>query len=921
MQKTIKTALVACVLAFAAPLAAEEFVARDDAFQAGDTFRDCPECPEMVVVPAGEFFMGSPENEIGHSHPQEDPYHKVFVRQPYAIGKYEVTFDEWDACVADGGCGGYRPNDVGWGRGSRPVIFISFEDAVAYTKWLSRKTGASYRLPSEAEWEYAARGGTMTPFHFGMTLNKDQAAFGAHVIHGPRNHTMPVGSFPPNAFGLHDVHGNVAEWTEDCWNPNYFSGPHHTNAMSNGDCRQRVTRGGSWQYSADYARSAARAPTYAAKGSGKDMNGFRVVRSLPLREPDLEAGIKAFEIGDYAQAQREFEPLAAQGDAVAQFYLGGMYLNGLGVVPGHTEAYQWLRKSADQDHADALYLVGYMYAEGLGLLKSTEEAIKWWRRAAGQGHIDAQYEIGYRYAEAVGVARDFAEAAKWWRMAAERGHASAQFGLGLLYINGDGVARNTRAAKEWWDKAANQGLAEAQTTLGVMYYNGDGVVRDLTIAYMWFDLAVSQGYREAAGHLDDVAALMTDAQIGEARELVAAWLNRSGDETVESLRLGPHEAAEAANEMVTRFEDGEKAFARGRYTEALRLWRPLADQGYAVAQFMIGNLYADGLGVGQDYSEAAKWFRMAAESGIAEAQVNLGLFYEQGLGVPRDYAAAAELYRKAADLGFADAYFFLGNMYADGLGVTKDLVEAARLFRKAAEKGVAEAQHNLALHYLLGDGVRQDFTEAATWMRKAAEAGIADAQANIGIMYLQGDGVPRDVDMAVTWLRKAAEQGNPETQVDLGILFSEGKDLAQDNAEAVKWFRRSADQGFALGQVGLGLSYATGEGVGRDNVLAYMWFELAAGQKSESAAKARKIALETQRALAGDMTPRQIAKAEKMARQWRPVPESEPEANPVVDDTPPEASSVVDETPPDTASSPSGEEETQKFDPSARPTR
>ena len=120
--------------------------------QPGDTFKDCDVCPEMVVIPAGQFMMGSPPYEE-ERHPDESPQHQVTIRQTFAVGKYEVTFREWDACVAGGGCNGYRPDDKGWGRCNRPVINVSWNDAQAYLRWLSRKGGAEYRLLSEAEWE------------------------------------------------------------------------------------------------------------------------------------------------------------------------------------------------------------------------------------------------------------------------------------------------------------------------------------------------------------------------------------------------------------------------------------------------------------------------------------------------------------------------------------------------------------------------------------------------------------------------------------------------------------------------------------------------------------------------------------------------------------------------------------------------
>ena len=263
---------------------------RDGPTEPGATFRDCPECPEMVVVPAGSFLMGSPELEGGRED-GEGPVHRVTIARPFAVGKYEVTFSQWDACVTDGGCGGHRPADQGWGRGDRPVIHVSWPDAKAYVEWLSRKTGEAYRLPSESEWEYVARAGTRSPFHTGLTITTEQANYDGRYVYryshpssfdpdGPyRRRTLPVGSFAPNAFGLHDVHGNVYEWVEDCWHDDYDGAPTDGSAWTDAeDCGERVSRGGSWDDPPRLVRSATRDELDVAEGS--EIDGFRVARML-----------------------------------------------------------------------------------------------------------------------------------------------------------------------------------------------------------------------------------------------------------------------------------------------------------------------------------------------------------------------------------------------------------------------------------------------------------------------------------------------------------------------------------------------------------------------------------------------------------------------------------------------------------------
>ena len=238
----------------------------------GRRFRDCAGCPELVVVPSGTYKMGSPAGEGGRDG-DEGPVHEVTFARPFAVGVYEVTFGEWDVCVSDGGCGGYRPGDRGWGRGRRPVINVSWENVKAYVKWLSRETGKEYRLLSESEWEYVARAGTKGKYHFGSVLSPSRANYG-----GNEGGTVPVGSYSSNDWGLYDVDGNVWEWVEDCWNGSYRGAPGDGSAWESGDCGSRVLRGGSWFNEPGGLRAANRSRYNT--GSRSNYAGFRVARTL-----------------------------------------------------------------------------------------------------------------------------------------------------------------------------------------------------------------------------------------------------------------------------------------------------------------------------------------------------------------------------------------------------------------------------------------------------------------------------------------------------------------------------------------------------------------------------------------------------------------------------------------------------------------
>jgi len=279
----------------------------------------------MVVIPNGQFTMGSPENE-SEREANEGPQHRVRI-STFALAKTEVTFDQWLECLNARACSN-RPEDEGWGRGDRPVVNVNWNDAQDYVQWLREKTGEDYRLPSEAEWEYAARADTTTRFNTGDCIHKSQANFDGNypALACPRGdkgwRTMPVGSLSPNAFGLYDMHGNAEEWVADCWNDSYRGAPGDGSAWMAGDCTRTVQRGGSWNDAGRALRSAARTKngprdyrTHITGGSG-----FRPARSIlspaSTQAPDTLVEDETHEVTDVQALGEPESAVAAESTTV-----------------------------------------------------------------------------------------------------------------------------------------------------------------------------------------------------------------------------------------------------------------------------------------------------------------------------------------------------------------------------------------------------------------------------------------------------------------------------------------------------------------------------------------------------------------------------------------------------------------------------
>jgi formylglycine-generating enzyme required for sulfatase activity len=240
----------------------------------GSDFKECANsCPVMIVVPAGKFIMGSPKSESDREG-SERPQHEVTIAKPFAVSKFEATFEEWDACVAAAACP--RAPDR-WGRGEMPVINVSWGDAKQYVGWLSRLTGKEYRFLTEAEWEYAARAGAVTRYFWGDDPGTGNANCDGCGSRWDLEQTAPVGK--PNAFGLYDMHGNVWEWVEDSWHDNYDSAPTDGSAwLRRDDPSYPVVRGGSWRNDPQTVRAAVRARRIT--GVRFDTLGVRLARTL-----------------------------------------------------------------------------------------------------------------------------------------------------------------------------------------------------------------------------------------------------------------------------------------------------------------------------------------------------------------------------------------------------------------------------------------------------------------------------------------------------------------------------------------------------------------------------------------------------------------------------------------------------------------
>ncbi len=498
-----------------------------------------PDPAHLVWIKPGTFTMGSPITEPDRGY-GESPQTEVTISQGFWMSKYETTQEEYLAVI------GNNPS-VFTGDVNRPVEQVRWEDATNYCGKLTAReraagrlpSGYAYRLPTEAEWEYACRAGTTTRFSYGDDLNctllgnhacragtttrlsygddPGCAQLGNYAWYDSNSGgtTHPVGGRKPNAWGLYDMHGNVWEWCLD-WHSRSLPGGSVTDPRGPNTGSDHVLRGGCWLYGGWECRSANRADSRGHSGFGGI--GFRPV--LCPCQPEEAATAPGRTVQSEADRKEvaDIRTRAEKGDIQAQMQLGRIFSYGFwykGVAQDDVEAVKWWRKAAEQKHPMAQCLLGERYNDGRGVPQDKLEAVKWYRRAAEQNDANGQWSLGLCYSNGDGVPKDEVEAVKWYRRAAEQNDANGQWSLGLCYSDGRGVPQDYVEAVTWYRKAAERNYALAQIRLYCCYYNGTGVPQDYVEAYKWLLLASAQTNE----HDDPIGLerMMTPEQIKEAK--------------------------------------------------------------------------------------------------------------------------------------------------------------------------------------------------------------------------------------------------------------------------------------------------------------------------------------------------------------------------------------------------------------------
>jgi TPR repeat protein len=571
-------------------------------------------------------------------------------------------------------------------------------------------------------------------------------------------------------------------------------------------------------------------------------------------DQEYATGISAYKEGQYQAALQKFQFLAEQGHADAQYRLGDMYATGMGgVVPkDDTEAVKWFQKAAEQHHVQAQSQLRYISANGQkGESKPTETPPQIVLT------VDQQYETGvaaYEHGE-------YQTAFQTFESLAEQRYLPAQYRLGEIYMKGIAgiIGQDERAALMWFAKAAEQGYALAQYQIGCMYAQGQGVAQNDEEAFVWYQLAANQGNTLAQDKLESLlqqtsAPILRNAAEAETLQIqyeqgLAAYKQGQYQAALEQFRfLAEQGYADAQYRLGSMYAMGmggvvpkddleavkwfKKAaiqqhvqarsqlgvlYANGQSQATFQIFQWLAEQGYAPAQYRLGEMFVNGQGIAQDDRKAAEWFNNAAEQNYNDAQAQLRKIHEKiyGIGIAASASGQSQIsfetFLYLAEQGYAPAQYRLGNMYAKGQGVWRNDSEAITWFKKAAEQNYHQAQAQLRKIYekIYGVGIaaltRGQSQSAFETFNYLAEQDYAPAQYRLGDMYAKGvEGIiSKDEAEAFKWFQKAAEHGHPAAEYQIGLRYEQGQGVEQSYQEAFRWYQLAADQGNTIAKAKL----------------------------------------------------------------------------------------------------------------------
>lgn len=572
-----------------------------------------------------------------------------------------------------------------------------------------------------------------------------------------------------------------------------------------------------------------------------------------LPENLLEKAQTFTQTGDYDDALAIYRELAQQTHADAQYQLGDLYLQGLGVEKnprraadwffqaasqGKLEAFNELKQLAEQGDASIQFDLARLYALGLGVSRDDMAAADWFTQSAEQGYTPAQAKLGEWYAAGKGVQQSYANAAEWYRKAAISAGEIAADTPTEKQPEPPVSASETSETQPENKMSAEEQVAKIQTAL-----NSNNLKAAAAAAAMAAgisapmasnisskrelvkkteplpndadEIAILNSVGEALTQkLDDEEDTSTEPQpenVATKKVETQPETTEPQTEKAEKAETQPEKATDedklSDEEIEQMLENGIAAYDRGEYATTYSIFSYLAEQGNAQAQYYFGLMHEKGLGVAQDDRQASVWYLRAADQGYAPAEYSIGVSYAVGLGILQNYHQAHHWYERAANQEYTSAQVNLGELYAHGLGAEQDFEKSAYWFERAAQHGDPIAQYNLAIAYSNGQGVEKDDAKAIEWFTRAADQGDAAAQYNLGVRYENGDGVEQSYTKAAEWYQKSAEQGFPNAQNNLGLLYADGNGVEQDFDKAADWCEQAADQGHVDAQFNLGLLY------------------------------------------------------------------------------------------------------------------